>query len=75
MKTSEEHIVKIAEALADNTRVKTLQEIFKHRTTGCGDAVGMSVLSQPTGLHHIRILTDASLVVAEKFGRHVNQSP
>lgn len=44
MKTSEEHFVKTAKALAGNTKWKILQEISKHGTTGCGDAVGMSVV-------------------------------
>ena len=71
MKTSEDHIVKIAKALSDRSRVRILQEIAKRGTITCGDAVGIAFLSQPTCSHHIKVLIDAGLLNAEKNGRHV----
>lgn len=71
MKTTEDHIVKIAKALSDKTRVRILREIAKLGSLGCGDAEKISGLSQPTVSHHIRILTEAGLIIAEKNGRHV----
>ena len=71
MKTSEDHIVKIAKALSDKTRVRILQEIAKRGSVSCGDAVNIANLSQPTVSHHIKVLVDAGLLNAEKTGRHV----
>jgi len=71
MKASEDHIVKIAKALSDKTRVRILQEIAKRGRITCGDAVDIAFLSQPTVSHHIKVLVDAGLLDAEKNGRHV----
>src|SRR5258708_33705123 len=71
MKTSEDHIVKIAKALSDKARVRILQEIAKRGKISCGDAEDIALLSQPTCSHHIKVLVDAGLLVAEKTGRHV----
>ncbi|TLY32217.1 MAG: helix-turn-helix transcriptional regulator [Ignavibacteria bacterium] len=70
MKTSEEHIVKIAKALSDKSRVRILQEIAKRGRITCGDAVGIAVLSQPAVSHHIKVLVEAGLLDVEKNGRH-----
>ena len=71
MKTSEDHIVKIAKALSDKTRVRILQDIAKRGSVTCGDAINVARLSQPTVSHHIKVLVDAGLLIAEKNGRHV----
>ena len=71
MKTSEDHIVKIAKALSDKTRVRILQEIAKRGTITCGDAEDIAFLSQPTVSHHIKVLVEAGLLDAEKDGRCV----
>ena len=74
MPASEKKFVKIAKALSDRTRVRILREIARRGTIGCGDAGKIATLSQPTMSHHIKILIDAGLVVAQKKGRHVNIS-
>ena len=71
MKTSEDHIVMIAKAFSNKTRVRILQEIAKRGRITCGDAVDIAFLSQPTVSHHIKVLVDAGLLNAEKDGRHV----
>jgi DNA-binding transcriptional ArsR family regulator len=71
MKTVEENIVKIAKALSDKTRIRILKEIAKKGSISCGDAEKIAELSQPTISHHLKILTDAGLLNAEKDGRHV----
>ncbi|MBI1803741.1 MAG: helix-turn-helix transcriptional regulator [Ignavibacteriae bacterium] len=71
MKTSEDHIVKIAKALSDKTRVRILQDIAKRGSVTCGDAINVACLSQPTVSHHIKVLVDAGLLNADKNGRHV----
>ena len=72
MKTSEDHIVKVAKALSDKTRVRILQQIAKCGSVSCGDAENIAGLSQPTVSHHLKVLVDAGLLIAEKNGRHVN---
>ena len=71
MRASEEYIAKIAKALADKTRVRILQEIAKRGSITCGDAEDIASLSQPTCSHHIKVLIDAGILIAEKNGRHV----
>ncbi|OGU49138.1 MAG: hypothetical protein A2080_01040, partial [Ignavibacteria bacterium GWC2_36_12] len=71
MKTVEENIVKIAKALSDKTRIRILKEIAKKGSVSCGDAEKIAELSQPTVSHHLKILTEAGLLNAEKDGRHV----
>lgn len=68
---SEENIVKISKALSDKTRLKMLEEISKRGSICCGDAESIAGLSQPTVSHHLKILTEAGLLNAEKNGRHV----
>jgi ArsR family transcriptional regulator, arsenate/arsenite/antimonite-responsive transcriptional repressor len=74
MKTIEDHIAKVAKALSDKTRVRILREIAKMGRIGCGDAEKISGLSQPTVSHHLRILTEAGLIIAEKNGRQVHMT-
>jgi ArsR family transcriptional regulator, arsenate/arsenite/antimonite-responsive transcriptional repressor len=71
MKTIEDNIVKIAKALSDKTRIRILKEIAKKGSISCGDAEEIAKLSQPTVSHHLKILTEAGLLNAEKNGRHV----
>ena len=71
MNASEAHIVKIAKALSDKARVRLVQEIAKRGRMTCGDAEDIALLSQPTVSHHIKVLVDAGILIAEKDGRHV----
>ncbi len=71
MKTVEDNIAKIAKALSDKTRIKILKEIAKKGSISCGDAEKIAELSQPTVSHHLKILTEAGLLNAQKDGRHV----
>jgi len=74
MNSTEEKIVKVAKALSDKTRVRILHEIARRKTLSCGETVEFAGLSQPTVSHHIKILIDAGLLIAEKTGRHINIS-
>ena len=71
MNASEAHIVKIAKALSDKARVRLVQEIAKRGRMTCGDAEDIALLSQPTVSHHIKVLVEAGILIAEKDGRHV----
>lgn len=70
MKTNEEHIVKVAKALSDVTRVHILKEIAKRKSLTCNDAVEFAGLSQPTVSHHLKVLQEAGLLNMVKNGRH-----
>ena len=70
MKSPELHIVKIARALSDVSRVRIVREIAKCRGTTCGAAVKIAGLSQPTVSHHVKVLIDAGLLKMVKNGRH-----
>jgi ArsR family transcriptional regulator len=72
MKSSEDHIVKVAKALSDKTRVRILQQIARCGSVSCGDAENTAGLSQPTVSHHLKVLIEAGLIIPEKKGRHVN---
>jgi ArsR family transcriptional regulator len=71
MKTEEDKIAKVAKALSDKTRIMILKEIAAKGSISCGDAEKVVDLSQPTVSHHLKILTDAGLLITEKDGRHV----
>jgi ArsR family transcriptional regulator len=74
MKLSDDHIVRVAKALADKTRLRILSEIAKGKSITCGEAEKIAGLSQPTVSHHIKVLFDAGLLIAKKNGRHLNIS-
>jgi ArsR family transcriptional regulator len=69
--TEEDKILKIAKALSDKTRIKILKEISKKGSLRCGDVESIAELSQPTFSHHLKILTEADLLITERFGRCV----
>jgi len=69
MKDNTEHIVKIAKALSDKTRVKMLREIAHKKSITCSEAEKIAHLAQPTVSHHLKILQDAGLLNSVKEGR------
>ena len=63
---------KIAKALADPNRLLIIKEIKKQRDClYCVDLGSVVDLTQPSISHHLKILTDVEIVVAEKEGRNV----
>lgn len=69
MKKDIEHIVKIAKALSDITRLKMINEIAVKKNITCGEVEKIAGLSQPTVSHHLKILYDAGLLTTVKDGR------
>jgi ArsR family transcriptional regulator, arsenate/arsenite/antimonite-responsive transcriptional repressor len=71
-------IEKVANALSDKSRLCIVQEIAKRGSLLLADALEMTDLSQPCISHHVKILTESDLVIAEKEGRsvrlHLNKS-
>lgn len=63
---------KIAKALADPNRLLIIKEIKKQRDClYCVDLGDIVDLAQPSISHHLKILTDVEIVIAEKEGRNV----
>ena len=63
---------KIAKALSDPNRLMIIREIKKQRDClYCVDIGGVIDLAQPSISHHLKILTDTEIVLAEKEGRNI----
>jgi ArsR family transcriptional regulator, arsenate/arsenite/antimonite-responsive transcriptional repressor len=67
---------KISKALADPNRLMIIKEIKKKKQNClyCMDIYEKSTLAQPSISHHLKLLTDADIVTAEKEGRQVKYS-
>jgi ArsR family transcriptional regulator, arsenate/arsenite/antimonite-responsive transcriptional repressor len=64
-------IEKISKALGDKHRLSILNHITrKGGCAQCSDLHDIIDLSQPSVSHHIKILTEAGLIEAEKSGRN-----
>ena len=67
---------KISKALGDPNRLMILKEIRRKRQNClyCAEIYDKVSLTQPAIAHHIKLLTDADLIIAEKEGRNVKYS-
>lgn len=64
-------IEKISKALGDKHRLSILQHITKQGGCAqCAEIHEIIDLAQPSISHHVKILTEAGLIEAEKEGRH-----
>jgi ArsR family transcriptional regulator len=68
---STKQIAKIAKALADETRLNILEAIAAQDEVNCGDICSFQVVGHATVSHHLRILTEASLVDSRRQGQFV----
>lgn len=66
-------IEKISKALGDPYRLQIIEAIKKHGSScmQCSAVIDMINLSQPAISHHIKLLTDADLIIPEKEGRAI----
>jgi len=77
--SSEQKLDRMLHAIADPTRRRILEALKERGACSLGKEVGLCAsdiemrmhLSQPTISHHMRILTRAGLVAAEKIGTWV----
>jgi ArsR family transcriptional regulator len=64
-------VEKISKALGDKNRLNILQHITKKGGCAqCSEIHEIIDLAQPSISHHVKILTEAGLIDAEKEGRH-----
>ena len=66
---SSRDIERIAKALADPHRLRILQALREQQSIICGELEDLLALSQPTVSHHVKILTQSGVIVAQKDGR------
>jgi len=60
----------ISKALGDPHRIKILKAVKNQAWMQCADIIEIINLSQPAVSHHIKLLIEAGLMVAEKEGRN-----
>jgi ArsR family transcriptional regulator, arsenate/arsenite/antimonite-responsive transcriptional repressor len=65
------NLEKISKALADINRLKILLDMSRQEgTIQCSEIMSITKLAQPSVSHHIKTLTEAGLIEAEKDGRN-----
>jgi len=66
---------KISKALGDPTRVSILQEIKRQQNClYCTDIQDVVSLTQSSISHHVKLLSDADLIITQKEGRSMRYS-
>jgi ArsR family transcriptional regulator len=66
----EQKLLRVLKALADPKRFRMLQEIAAAGELTCGQVGELFPLSQPTISHHLKILTEAGVLVVRESGQH-----
>ena len=64
-------IEKIARALADKTRLKIYEQIAAKQSCCCSELVAMRGVTPATVSHHLRILSEAGLIICRRKGQFV----
>lgn len=62
-------LIKLMKALADPTRFRMVQEISASGELSCGEVAKLFDITQPAISRHLRILTDAGLLLVRKEGK------
>jgi ArsR family transcriptional regulator len=68
-----EQLTKISRALADPTRMRIYEAIAVRRGAFCGDLAEEVGIAPGTVSHHLRVLTEAQLVVSRRHGQSIFQ--
>jgi len=63
--------LKVSEALADETRLRIFQAICATGHMNCGEIVSKRRVTPATVSHHLKILSDAGLIVRRREGQCV----
>jgi ArsR family transcriptional regulator, arsenate/arsenite/antimonite-responsive transcriptional repressor len=64
-------IEKISKALADETRLKIFEAIAAADQMNCGEIVSLRGVTPATVSHHLKILSEAGLIVCRREGQFV----
>ena len=65
-------IEKISKALADATRLKIFEAISAKKEMVCGELVALRGVTPATISHHLKVLSDAGLIVCRRRGQFVH---
>ena len=64
-------IGKISKALADKTRLSIFEEISARDQISCGELVSIQGVTPATVSHHLRILSEAGLIICRRKGQFI----
>lgn len=64
-------IGKVSKALADATRLRIFEEISRRDQISCGEIVSIQGVTPATVSHHLRILSEAGLIVCRRKGQFI----
>lgn len=64
-------IGKISKALADETRLRIFEEISARDQISCGELVSIQGVTPATVSHHLRILSEAGLIICRRKGQFI----
>jgi ArsR family transcriptional regulator, arsenate/arsenite/antimonite-responsive transcriptional repressor len=64
-------VEKISKALADKTRLRIFEAISATDRMNCGEIVSMRGVTPATVSHHLKILSDAKLIVCSREGQFI----
>jgi ArsR family transcriptional regulator len=67
---ADRRLIKVAKALADETRFSILKVIARSGEASCGELARRFPVAQPTISHHTRVLVEAGLVTSRRAGQH-----
>ena len=64
-------VEKISKALADETRLGIFEDISAATPINCGEIVCRSGLTAATVSHHLKVLSEANLIICRREGQFV----
>ena len=64
-------VEKISKALADKTRLRIFEAISATDHMNCGEIVSMRGVTPATVSHHLKVLSEAKLIVCRREGQFV----
>ena len=64
-------VEKISKALADETRLRIFEAISASERIKCGEIVAMRGVTPATVSHHLKILSEARLIICRREGQFV----
>lgn len=67
---ADRRLIKVAKALADETRFSILKVIARAGEASCGELARRFPVAQPTISHHTRVLVEAGLLTSRRAGQH-----
>jgi ArsR family transcriptional regulator len=70
VKLNLDQIVKISNALANDSRFKILQSISSNPKISCTEVIKALDITQPAVSHHLKILNDAGLIEINRKGQY-----